>query len=188
MTIRPSLSLSSFRSAERQRMAMTSEAAVMSNPVSRAIPRSGPPMPSTTSRRTRSFMSSTRFQAIVRRSIRPQTPSKCSRLSTMAASRLWAEVTACRSPVKCRLMSSLGTTRACPPPVAPPFIPKTGPREGSRRAAMARWPRRPKASASPMAVVVFPSPAGVGVMAVTMISLPLTGRSLTGCGQRTLAL
>src|SRR3972149_5251436 len=66
MTMRPSLSLSSFRSADRQRMAMTSEAAVMSKPVSRAMPRRGPPMPTTTSRSTRSSMSMTLFQVMVR--------------------------------------------------------------------------------------------------------------------------
>ena len=36
----------------------------------------------------------------------------------------------------------------------------------------ARRPMRFKASPSPMVVVVLPSPAGVGFMAVTRISLP----------------
>ena len=34
------------------------------------------------------------------------------------------------------------------------------------------FPRRPKASPSPTLVVVFPSPAGVGFIAVTSISFP----------------
>ena len=33
-----------------------------------------------------------------------------------------------------RLISSVGTTNALPPPVAPPLIPNTGPNEGSLRA------------------------------------------------------
>ena len=39
-------------------------------------------------------------------------------------------------------------------------------------------PRRFKPSVRPMVVVVLPSPAGVGVMAVTRTSLPM-GRSWT---------
>ena len=109
---------------ERQRMAMTSEAAVMSKPVSRAMPRRGPPMPTTTSRSTRSSMSMTLFQVMVRQSIRPQTPSKWRRLSTMAARRLWAAVTACMSPVKWRLMSSAGGDLGMSAARGPPFKPE----------------------------------------------------------------
>ena len=57
-------------------------------------------------------------------------------------------------------------------------MPKTGPREGSRSATMAFLPRRFSASARPMVVVVLPSPAGVGLMAVTRISLPRPAASL----------
>ncbi len=151
---------------------MISEAAVMSNPVSRAMPRRGPPIPTTTSLNTRSSISITLFQVTLRQSNRPQTPSKWRLLSTIAAKRLWAAVTAWISPVKCRLISSRGMIWACPPPVAPPFIPNTGPREGSLKAVTALFPIRLKASVRPIDVVVFPSPAGVGVMAVTMISFP----------------
>ena len=49
-------------------------------------------------------------------------------LSIMAASRLLAAPMAWKSPVKCRLISSIGTTCAYPPPAAPPFTPKTGPK------------------------------------------------------------
>jgi hypothetical protein len=55
-------------------------------------------------------------------------------LSSIAASRLLAAVMAWKSPVKCRLISSIGTTCAWPPPVAPPFWPKHGPRRGLAQA------------------------------------------------------
>jgi hypothetical protein len=93
-------------------------------------------------------------------------------------------VTAWKSPVKWRLISCRGSTRALPPPVAPPLTPKTGPKEGSLKARAAFFPSRQRASTRPMAVVVFPSPAGVGVMAVTRISLPLA----LGGSPRTLAM
>ena len=62
--------------------------------------------------------------------------------------------------------------KACeyPPPVAPPFIPNTGPREGSLRHAIDFFPIFLRASVRPTVVVVFPSPAGVGLMAVIRIS------------------
>ena len=90
----------------------------------------------------------------------------------MAASRLLAAPMACMSPVKCRLMSSIGTTCAYPPPAAPPFTPNTGPRDGSRSATITFLPIFLIPSASPTVVVVFPSPAGVGEMAVTRMSFP----------------
>ena len=93
----------------------------------------------------------------------------------MAASRLLAAPMAWKSPVKWRLMSSMGATCAQPPPVAPPLRPNTGPRDGSRRANTVFFPRADRLSASPMLVVVFPSPAAVGLMAVTRISFPVWG-------------
>ena len=71
-----------------------------------------------------------------------------------------------------------------PAPAAPPFMPKQGPREGSRRQIKAFLPRRLSASPSPTTVVVLPSPAGVGEMAVTRMSFPFS-RSL-GPESRTL--
>ena len=47
---------------------------------------------------------------------------------------------ACISPVKCKLISSIGNTWAYPPPAAPPFTPITGPKEGSRKAIIAFLP------------------------------------------------
>src|SRR5262249_40727474 len=51
-------------------------------------------------------------------------------------------------------------------------MPKQGPSEGSRRQLMARLPIRLRPSPRPTVVVVLPSPAGVGLMAVTRMSLP----------------
>ena len=86
-------------------------------------------------------------------------------------------------------MSSIGTTCARPPPVAPPFIPKTGPSDGSRSAIIAFLPMRLSASPRPTVVVVLPSPAGVGLIAVTSTSLP-SGRSASDStkGSASLAL
>ena len=50
---------------------------------------------------------------------------------------------------------------------APPLMPKVGPMADWRRVRTARWPRRTSPWASPIAVVVLPSPKGVGVIAVT---------------------
>ena len=61
-------------------------------------------------------------------------------------------------------------------PAAPPLRPKQGPRLGSRRHIVVCFPIRLRASPRPTVVVVLPSPAGVGVFAVTKMSLP-SGRS-----------
>ena len=66
----------------------------------------------------------------------------------------------------------MGATCARPPPVAPPFMPKQGPSEGSRRQIMADVPMWFSASPRPIVVVVLPSPAAVGLMPVTRTSLP----------------
>src|SRR3954470_7821007 len=86
-------------------------------------------------------------------------------------------------------MSSIGTTCAYPPPAAPPFMPKDGPRLGSRRHTMARLPIWLSASPRPTVVVVLPSPASVGDIAVRRIRFPF-GRSLRDCtyGSEILAL
>ena len=96
----------------------------------------------------------------------------CIWLSRSAAHKLLADVIAWKSPVKCRFNSSIGTTCAYPPPAAPPLIPKHGPSDGSRSAITAFLPSFPNASPSPTVIVVFPSPAGVGLMAVTRINFP----------------
>lgn len=97
--------------------------------------------------------------------------------------RLWAEVTAWKSPVKWRLMDWAGWTVLRPPPVAPPLRPKTGPMLGWRRARATEWPEALRPWARPMEMVVLPSPAGVGVMAETRMSFPVRGgesRTLRG--------
>ena len=150
---------------------MTSEAAVMSKPVSRGMPFTFPPSPVTIWRSERSFMSRQRRHVTVSGSMPSALPWRmCA--SSIAARRLFAAVIAWRSPVKWRLRSSIGTTCAWPPPAAPPFTPKTGPSDASRRQRNAFWSIAAKPCASETAVVVFPSPAGVGVIAVTAMSLP----------------
>ena len=69
-------------------------------------------------------------------------------------------------------MSSLGSTVTFPPPVAPPFNPKTGPRDGSLKHAIAFSPIEFNPSSNATVAVVFPSPAFVGVIAVTKINFP----------------
>ena len=95
----------------RQSTAMTSEATVMSKPSSRVVPSATPPRPTTTRRRTRSFMSTQRFHMMRLGSIPSLLPCLMW-LSSMAASRLLAAPMAWKSPVKCRLMSSMGMTCA----------------------------------------------------------------------------
>ena len=51
-------------------------------------------------------------------------------------------------------------------------MPNEGPSEGSRRHSIAFLPIWFSASVKPTVVVVLPSPAGVGVIAETRISLP----------------
>ena len=76
------------------------------------------------------------------------------------------------SPVKCKLISSIGNTCAYPPPAAPPLIPITGPSEGSRNAITDFLLILLSASPNPTVIVDFPSPAGVGLMEVTKIKCP----------------
>src|ERR1041385_4365381 len=173
--MRPSRAFRSAMPSARHRIAITSLAAVMSKPVSRGTPSVRPPSPMTMSRSARSFMSTTRFQ-LARRASMPLAVSWWSALSTSAASRLCALETAWKSPLKCMLMSSTGTTSEAPPPAPPPFMPNVGPRLGSRSATAERTPIFASPCARPTLVVVLPSPAGVGVIADTSTSLPRRGR------------
>ena len=101
-------------------------------------------------------------------------------LSITAAIKLLAVVIAWKSPVKCKFISFSGNILAFPPPVAPPLSPKTGPIEGSLKLAIDFFPIIFKASFRPIATVVFPSPYFVGVVAVTNITFPLPNFSLLG--------
>ena len=56
----------------------------------------------------------------------------------------------------------------------------TGPREGSRRHKSTFLSNLLSASARPTLVVVLPSPAGVGLMAVTRMSFPFRGQLRRG--------
>ena len=51
-------------------------------------------------------------------------------------------------------------------------MPNTGPKDGSLKATAALKPSFLSPSASPTDVVVLPSPAGVGLIAVTNTNLP----------------
>ena len=66
----------------------------------------------------------------------------------------------------------MGTTCARPAPAAPPLIPNTGPSDASRRQSTGLRPIAPRPCVSETAVVVFPSPNFVGVIAVTQTSFP----------------
>ena len=175
--MRPRRLRRSARLSASARIAMISEAAVMMNPVSRAGPLSRPPSPVAMRRSARSFMSMQRGQRISFGSIRKSLP-KCRCVSSSAARRLCAEVMAWKSPVKWRLIRSIGSSDALPPPVAPPFMPKTGPSEGSRSAATAVCPSLIRPWVRPIVLTVFPSPLVVGVIAVTRMSLPRALREI----------
>ena len=106
-TIRPSRARRSNRSFERARIAITSEATVMTYSLSRGIPFSLPPSPMITRRIARSLMSTTRGQLIENGSI-PSAFPWCRWLSRNADARLCAAPIAWMSPVRWRLKSSIG--------------------------------------------------------------------------------
>ncbi len=95
-------------------------------------------------------------------------------MSIKLANKLLAAVIAWISPVKCKLISSIGAICTFPPPVAPPLIPNTGPKDGSLKAKIDFFPMVLNPSATAMDIVVFPSPNGVGLTAVTKISFPFS--------------
>ena len=90
---------------------MISEATVIWKPSSRGTPCIRPPRPLTMWRSWRSFISTARFQVIRLTSI-PRALPCWMWLSSIAASRLLAAPMAWKSPVKWRLMSSMGITWA----------------------------------------------------------------------------
>ena len=98
-------------SVAKQKIAMTSEATVISKPSSRGKPFDTPPNDETICRKERSFMSIARRHDI-RRVSRPSFVAPINMVSIKADSRLFAEPMAWKSPVKCRLISSIGTTWA----------------------------------------------------------------------------
>src|SRR5215471_13907738 len=174
-TIRPSLERMSWSDVDRASTAIASDAAVMSNPVCLGTPSAAAPRPITMLRSARSLTSSTRRQVMLCWSM-PSLFPWCRWLSSIAESMLCAAVTACMSPVRCRLSVSNGTTWLYPPPAAPPLIPNVGPIEACRIEIVARLPMCRIAWPRPTVVVVLPSPSGVGVTAVTTTYLAF-GRS-----------
>src|SRR3989304_5829244 len=67
---------------------------------------------------------------------------------------------------------SVRTATLSPPPAAPPVTFIVGPREGCLMVAITFFPFFPSPWVRPIVVVDFPSPSGVGVMAVTSTYLP----------------
>jgi len=154
---------------------MISEAAVMRKPAVRLLPSrwrlSGAVTLTTMVRSARSFMSTARGHVTASGSRSSSLPWKrCE--SRSAESRLCAEVIAWKSPWKCRLIFSAGSICERPPPAAPPFMPNTGPSDGSREVMIAVLPIFSRPCTRPMEVTVLPSPEAVGDVAVTRISLP----------------
>ncbi|OLS21124.1 MAG: hypothetical protein HeimC3_37180 [Candidatus Heimdallarchaeota archaeon LC_3] len=70
------------------------------------------------------------------------------------------------------MICSIGNTWEYPAPAAPPLIPKTGPKEGCLNVTIDLYPNFDSPCVKPIEVVVFPSPAGVGLVAVTSIYFP----------------
>ena len=148
---------------------MISEAAEISKPVSRKGAAARPPTPVTTLRRARSSASVTRRQ-VMPSGVKPSISPRWAALSVIAARKLWADSMAWKSPVKWRLISTAGCTVDFPPPVPPPLWPNTGPSDGCLMVNTGFLPIFASPCVRPTAVVDLPSPAGVGVIAVTTIS------------------
>ena len=89
---------------------MISEAGVILNPSSRGTPLRVPPNPIVIFRSALSFISITLFHKMVRGSIFKEHGTHCKLLSINAESKLLAFSTALKSPVKCKFISSMGTT------------------------------------------------------------------------------
>src|SRR5262249_1657205 len=86
----PRRSFRSLRSLARQKMAMTSEATVISKPSSRGKPLATPPSEELMLRRARSFMSMTRRQ-VTRRGSKPPPVPKQKGVGLGGAGRIWGE-------------------------------------------------------------------------------------------------
>ena len=108
----PSRYFKSSKSLLKHKIAITSLAGVMLNPSSLVIPLLEPPRPMTILRKARSFISITRFQTIVRGSIFNVNFLFCRLLSIKADNKLLAFSMAEKSPVKCRLISTMGISCA----------------------------------------------------------------------------
>ena len=167
----PTLSFKSFKSFARHKIAMISLATVISKPSWRITPLPFEPTPMIISLNSRSFMSIHLLIKICFGSMFNALPWWMW-LSIIAQIKLFAVVIAWKSPVKCMLISSIGTTCAYPPPAAPPFIPKFGPKDGSLKTEIAFLPILLSPIAKPTFIVVLPSPVGVGLILVIKINLP----------------
>ena len=108
----------------------------------------------------------------MRRASRPSALPWCRWLSSIAASRLWAAVMAWKSPVKWRLMSSIGADLRPAAAGGAALHAEDGAERGLAQRDMVARAERVSRRPSPTVVVDLPSPAGVGVMPVTSTSLP----------------
>ena len=127
----PNLLFKSFISLDKHKIAIISEATVISKPSSLGFIFFSPERDTSTFLNALSFKSKHLFHVTF--SISSSFPCQMW-LSIIALKRLLAVVIAWISPVKCKFISSIGATCEYPPPVAPPLIPNTGPKEGSRNA------------------------------------------------------
>jgi len=165
----PNLLFKSVISFDKQSIAIISDATVILNPSILGTTFFSSERPVFTTLNCLSFKSKHLFQDTL---LIPSSFPKYIWLSIIAESKLFAVVIAWISPVKWRLISSIGAICEWPPPVAPPFIPNTGPNDGSLKANIDFLPIFLNPSANPIDIVVFPSPSGVGFIAVTNTSLP----------------
>ncbi len=156
----------------RQRIAMTSLAAVMSKPDSRGIPPwPGPPRPMTILRRARSFMSSARFQKT-----RPGSSVGVAEVEPVV-DRGGQQVMSGGDRVEVAGELEVDLVRrgepASPAAGRPSFAAEDRPHRRLPQGEHGGFlPILRSPCARPIEVVVFPSPAGVGVIAETRISLP----------------
>ena len=108
--ISPKRFLRFSKSEAIHKIAITSEAGVILKPSCLGIPFAVPPRPIVISLNALSFISITRFQRIVLGSMFKFPILLCILLSIKADNKLFAFSTALKSPVKCKLISSIGTT------------------------------------------------------------------------------
>ena len=177
-TILPSRFCRSAKLEARQKIAMTSDATVMSKPSSREKPLETPPSEETIERSARSFMSTTRRQLMRRVSsaerIAPIDVIVDQRGEQVVGGADGVEV-AGEMEVDVLHRHDLGVAAAGR---AALDAETWAERLGSRRQHSAFLPMWLRPSVRPTVVVVLPSPAGVGVIAVTRMSLP-SGRPLS---------
>ena len=157
-------------------IAMISEAAVIKKPPGRLLPSrcflSAAVTLRVMWRNARSFMSSVRGQVIPWGSQIKWVAMKHVRIDERRQ-----QIVCRRDRMKVAMEVEIDLLRGSPtgelpPPAAPPFMPNTGPNDGSREERIARLPIFASPCTNPIEVTVLPSPETVGVVAVTSTSFP----------------